>query len=157
MVWKWVAYKMWHISNRLLLSSQICNENLKLIKLGNWLLRKFDDALSHPWSPGPVVVVHNTLWPRWPPLCQSSPCVPPTILNYLPKFTSCKRFEIGVLAKCKSGGPFLSVDQIDVGLENWENDKTLVWRFQWWFSRRHFKQSSEPTGLHISENKMISR
>ena len=47
--------------NRLILSSQICNKNLELIKLGNWLLRKFDDALSHPWSPGPVVVVvHNT-------------------------------------------------------------------------------------------------
>ena len=68
-------------------------------------------------SPGPVVVVvHNTQRPRWPPLCQSSPCVPPTILNYLPKSTSCRRFEIGVLAKYKSGGPFLSVDQIDVGL-----------------------------------------
>ena len=53
-------------------------------------------------------------------------CVPPTILNYLPKFTSCTHFEIGVLAKYKSGGPFLSVDQIGVGLENWENDKTLV-------------------------------
>ena len=37
------------ISHRLMLSSQICNENLKLIKLGNWLLRKYDDALSHPW------------------------------------------------------------------------------------------------------------
>ena len=32
-----------------MLSSQICNENLKLMKLGNWLLRKFDDAASHPW------------------------------------------------------------------------------------------------------------
>ena len=38
--------------------------------------------------------------------------------------------DIGVLAKCKSGGPFLSVDKIGVGLENWENDKMLVWSFQ---------------------------
>ena len=64
MVWKWVAYKMWHISNRLMLSSQICNENLKLMKLGNWLLRKFDDAASHPWLgrsvPGARGAQHTT-------------------------------------------------------------------------------------------------